>query len=385
MNYSNIGTLLALRNIFVYRKPEHQFPSLNLYRFPWMFYLSLFGFLLAISALNSVIYNRFQHFRRYKRFVRKFSARTTCILGLFVLVFSKYFSSSIVLLFHTPESYKLPITDTESLIGALESNQFTAITDTNKMYTDFLNPKRFQHSAELYSRLMQAALYNPPLYIPSVSDAINKMITSDKNYVYVTTGNVEPLINAEYCNIEIIYDDALPPQYFTIFHRKGLGIQRVDPVSKELIRLEYARLNNKFQPAKSCNEGVSDKIPMSPAKPLSLAQTSAAWQISGFLLVAAFTLLILEQIMSLCLKTSSCLRHALKIAIDWFDQKLPGKPQEKITMQPIDDLIGSLSESFNNLPGHQRQQAVHSLRNYIESIECDWDCLFQENYTSTNY
>ncbi len=157
MNFSNAGPLLTLPIIYVYRKPAHQLPSLNLYLFPWGFCICIFGTLLAMSALNSTIHNSFRSCQIYKRFVQKFSTRTTCILGIFILVFSKYFSSSIVLIFHTPESYKLPISDSESLVEALESSQFTAVTDTKHICTDFLNPICYQNSAGLKHRLLHAA------------------------------------------------------------------------------------------------------------------------------------------------------------------------------------------------------------------------------------
>ncbi len=146
--FDNIGWMFPFRLGFIYRRVPMKAPALQIFELlRWKPYLCIAGLVLFWSLQKFLL-----SICLPDDYSKKIRIRSAVVIGIFIIIFWRYFSSTIVLLFNTPEPPESPITGTESLLQALESGSYIAIVEADTVGIGFIQPSEDLESP-VYNRL----------------------------------------------------------------------------------------------------------------------------------------------------------------------------------------------------------------------------------------
>ncbi len=352
-DFDQIGYYLPHRYQFIYRKIPNSVPTLQiLHLFQWQPYLCIAAFGCALFLMKIVASRFFE-----KRVIVDMTARTAVVIALFVLIFWRYFASTIVLVFNTPEPLQKSIKGTVDLVRGLETGKYTGLAHSNAALINFLNPKKFTEKSDIYNRLAAAAITNPPELVIENRNLAEKILKSEKNYVAVVGLSALNGFLSSYCGLEYSEDDALPMVYYTMYGRKNDRLRRLDPARAAVVELEFERLNSRLHPPKPCNrDSVSSMDEITARKPLNIHQVRAALIIGGLLLATAGTVFVLECLTGLATRGSE-------------GRKVPWQHRKVVKSQRHEAMARRMAAELRKLSKAERDVVWNKLCQQIRNMQ----------------
>ncbi len=209
-------------------------------------------------------------------------------------------SSYVVTIFGMPPpKLSKPIFNLETLLNALESNEYTAIT--HKSYVDrYLNPVNYTDHFELAPRLIAAAKTNPPVIFKSDKDTKQLLLNhSHGKYVALTqyflnSGSYGDSMNAD-CRLYKVPDPDIRGSYGTVYFSPSWKLGKTLTRSQvALIDEEHKRLHRKYNPPIGCATNDESKEITSNSLTIKLGQVQGALWFLLLLLAFGFAIFCLE-------------------------------------------------------------------------------------------
>ncbi len=257
------GVLSRQPLYFIY-KTEHSIgPTLNFGHVLSLETVALLAGIVMLWQCLKVILGHLPWPEWLKAFVQKLNYASTLIFCLWYGIFLGCLSSYVVIVFSKPIPPHKPFKNAMGLVEKLRSMEYTAITLYGVVMDQILLPPESSSDIEIYRLFREAAKINPPLKVEEGKPKVMDMLLySYTKYVFVCDEFSEAMETVtQYCGLDFIIDDYLPPSLFTVFMRQDMQANlTLKPAQLSVFHRQTGRISAKYTPKNDCPEEVKESF-----------------------------------------------------------------------------------------------------------------------------